>query len=137
MRVLVIGSGGREQAIAWACRRHGHDVRVAADLPDGWRDHLLRAIDPLPERLEEFDTLMTGQPIWQNRLQGVGAITTEDNDPWDDPYYIGGPWDMGYRASRIASRLEAAIASGTASLDAMQSIQGLNLRAVSNRSRAP
>lgn len=34
MRVLVIGSGGREQAIAWACRRHGHDVRVLAELPD-------------------------------------------------------------------------------------------------------
>ena len=34
MRVLVIGSGGREQAIAWACRRHGHAVQVAADLPD-------------------------------------------------------------------------------------------------------
>ena len=33
MRVLVIGSGGREAAIAWACRRHGHEVRVAADLP--------------------------------------------------------------------------------------------------------
>lgn len=34
MRVLVLGSGGREQAIAWACRRHGHDVRLAADLGD-------------------------------------------------------------------------------------------------------
>ncbi len=32
MRVLVIGGGGREQAIAWACRRHGHDVRVADGL---------------------------------------------------------------------------------------------------------
>ena len=32
MRVLVIGGGGREQAIAWACRHHGHDVRLAADL---------------------------------------------------------------------------------------------------------
>jgi phosphoribosylamine--glycine ligase/phosphoribosylaminoimidazole synthetase len=32
MRVLVVGSGGREQAIAWACRRHGHDVRIAPDL---------------------------------------------------------------------------------------------------------
>ena len=29
MRVAVIGGGGREQAIAWACRRHGHDVSVA------------------------------------------------------------------------------------------------------------
>ncbi len=28
MRVLVVGGGGREQAIAWACRHHGHDVRV-------------------------------------------------------------------------------------------------------------
>jgi phosphoribosylamine--glycine ligase/phosphoribosylaminoimidazole synthetase len=29
MRVRVVGSGGREQAIAWACRRHGHDVSLA------------------------------------------------------------------------------------------------------------
>ncbi|MET0460699.1 MAG: phosphoribosylamine--glycine ligase, partial [Ilumatobacteraceae bacterium] len=32
MRVGVIGTGGREQAIAWACRRHGHDVTLAADI---------------------------------------------------------------------------------------------------------
>jgi phosphoribosylamine--glycine ligase/phosphoribosylaminoimidazole synthetase len=32
MLVAVIGSGGREQAIAWACRRFGHDVRLGADL---------------------------------------------------------------------------------------------------------
>jgi len=35
MRVLVIGSGGREQAIAWACRRDGHDVELADTLPAG------------------------------------------------------------------------------------------------------
>ena len=29
MKVLVIGSGGREAAIAWACRRHGHEVAIA------------------------------------------------------------------------------------------------------------
>jgi phosphoribosylamine--glycine ligase/phosphoribosylaminoimidazole synthetase len=34
MRVLVIGTGGREQAIAWTCRHHGHDVRLSADLGD-------------------------------------------------------------------------------------------------------
>lgn len=33
MRVIVIGSGGREAAIAWACRRRGHHVDVLADLP--------------------------------------------------------------------------------------------------------
>ncbi len=51
---------------------------VAADLPDGWKGSLQRAIDPLPERLDEFDILMTGQPIWRERLQGVGVITAEE-----------------------------------------------------------
>jgi phosphoribosylamine--glycine ligase/phosphoribosylaminoimidazole synthetase len=32
MRVLVVGSGGREHAIAWACEQHGHTVRIAPDL---------------------------------------------------------------------------------------------------------
>ncbi|MBI2710439.1 MAG: NADH-quinone oxidoreductase subunit D [Actinobacteria bacterium] len=51
---------------------------VAADLPDGWRDDVLRLMDMLPPRLEEYDILMTGQPIWRERLQGVGVITTEE-----------------------------------------------------------
>ncbi len=32
MNVLVLGGGGREQAIAWACRRHGHSVVIAGSL---------------------------------------------------------------------------------------------------------
>jgi NADH-quinone oxidoreductase subunit D len=51
---------------------------VAADLPDGWRDDVLRLLDTLPERLHEFDLLMTGQPIWRERLQGVGVITPQE-----------------------------------------------------------
>jgi NADH-quinone oxidoreductase subunit D len=51
---------------------------VATDLPGGWRDELLRVLDPIPERLEEFDLLMTGQPIWRERLQGVGVLTAEE-----------------------------------------------------------
>ena len=41
MRVLVIGSGGREAAIASACRAHGHSVEVSADLPDQPRTDLV------------------------------------------------------------------------------------------------
>ncbi len=48
---------------------------VAADLPPGWRDDVLRLLDLIPPRLEEYDILMTGQPIWRDRLQGVGVIT--------------------------------------------------------------
>ena len=51
---------------------------VAADLPDGWRDEVLRLLELIPPRLDEYDTLMTGQPIWRERLQGVGVITTEE-----------------------------------------------------------
>ena len=51
---------------------------VAADLPDGWRDDVLRVLDILPARLEEYDDLMTGQPIWRERLQGVGVITAQE-----------------------------------------------------------
>ena len=34
MRVLVVGSGGREHAIAWACEQHGHTVSITAGLGD-------------------------------------------------------------------------------------------------------
>ncbi len=51
---------------------------VAADLPAGWRDDVLRLLDMLPPRLAEYDTLLTGQPIWRDRLQGVGVITARE-----------------------------------------------------------
>ncbi|CAN5480411.1 MAG: NADH-quinone oxidoreductase subunit D [Acidimicrobiia bacterium] len=48
---------------------------VAADLPAGWRDDVLRLLESIPGRLDEYDLLMTGQPIWRERLQGVGVLT--------------------------------------------------------------
>lgn len=51
---------------------------LAADLPAGWRDDVLDILENLPSRLEEYDILMTGQPIWRERLQGVGAITARE-----------------------------------------------------------
>jgi NADH-quinone oxidoreductase subunit D len=51
---------------------------VAADLPVDWRDDVLRILDVLPDRLAEYDTLMTGQPIWRERLQGVGVLNTAE-----------------------------------------------------------
>jgi len=50
---------------------------VAADLPDGWHDDVLKVCDYLPSRLDEYDELLTGQPIWRERTQGVGVITQE------------------------------------------------------------
>jgi NADH-quinone oxidoreductase subunit D len=51
---------------------------VAADLPDGWRDGVLRVLDLCAPRLDEYDELLTGQPIYRGRLQGVGVITADE-----------------------------------------------------------
>jgi acyl-homoserine lactone acylase PvdQ len=54
-----------------------------------------------------------------------GNITTDD-DLFDDPYYIGGPWIEGYRGARIEERLGELIAGGDATLEAMQELQADN-----------
>ncbi len=51
---------------------------TAADLPPGWRDDVLSILDMLPERLGEYEVLMNGQPIWRERLQGIGVITASE-----------------------------------------------------------
>jgi NADH-quinone oxidoreductase subunit D len=71
---------------------------VAADLPDGWRDETLRFLELVPPRLEEYDLLMTGQPIWRERLQGVGVITAREAMALGATGPIlrsaGVPWDL-------------------------------------------
>ncbi len=51
---------------------------VAADLPAGWRDDVAELIELIDPRLDEYDRLLTGQPIWRERLQGVGVITAAE-----------------------------------------------------------
>ena len=48
---------------------------VAADLPDGWQADVRHLLELIPPRLDEYDKLLTGQPIFRGRLQGVGVIT--------------------------------------------------------------
>jgi phosphoribosylamine--glycine ligase/phosphoribosylaminoimidazole synthetase len=48
MRVLVVGGGGREHAIAWACEQHGHTVTIAAELGEATADDVDLVI-PGPE----------------------------------------------------------------------------------------
>ena len=71
---------------------------VAADLPDGWRDAVLTFIDAIPASLDEYDVLLTGQPIYRERLQGVGVITAQEAIALGATGPIlrstGVPWDL-------------------------------------------
>ena len=51
---------------------------VAADLPEGWQAAVRNLLDTVPARLDEYEVLLTDQPVYQERLQGVGVITTEE-----------------------------------------------------------
>jgi NADH-quinone oxidoreductase subunit D len=51
---------------------------TAADLPDGWEDDVLVIIDTIEARLDDYDELITGQPIFRERTEGVGAITADE-----------------------------------------------------------
>jgi len=51
---------------------------VAADLPDGWQDDVQVICDTIYERSFEYDQLLTGQPIFRQRLIGVAPITAEE-----------------------------------------------------------
>ena len=84
--MMLYGWREREEVLRWlemvtGLRMNHNFIRVgglAADLPDGWQKALEKIIDTIPGRLDEYDILMTNQPIWRERLQGVGSITTEE-----------------------------------------------------------
>ncbi len=84
--MIIYGWREREEVLRFfqkttGLRMNHNFIRVgglAADLPDGWRDDVLRLFDLIEPRLDEYDVLMTNQPIWRGRLQGVGTITSRE-----------------------------------------------------------
>ena len=84
--MMIYGFRERESILAFfekcsGLRMNHNYIRpggLAADLPDGWRDDVLRILETLPTRLDDYDLLLTGQPIWRERTQGVGVITADE-----------------------------------------------------------
>jgi NADH-quinone oxidoreductase subunit D len=84
--IMIYGWRDREEMLRFfekvtGLRMNHNFIRpggVAADLPDGWEDDIIRLVDEIEPHLDDLDTLLTGQPIWRDRLQGVGVITSEE-----------------------------------------------------------
>jgi NADH-quinone oxidoreductase subunit D len=83
--MMLYGWREREQVLSFfenvtGLRMNHNYIRpggVAADLPDGWQQQVLAICDHILPRLEEYDTLLTGQPIFRERTEGVGVVTPE------------------------------------------------------------
>jgi NADH-quinone oxidoreductase subunit D len=82
LNMLVYGWRDRELLLSFfekvtGLRMNHNYIRpggVAADLPDGWRDDVTAICDTVLRRMDEYDNLLTGQPLLQNRMSGVGAL---------------------------------------------------------------
>jgi NADH-quinone oxidoreductase subunit D len=55
---------------------------VGWDMPAGWRDKVLRFLDHFEPIVDEFDRLITNNPIFVKRLGGMATITGEEAISW-------------------------------------------------------
>jgi NADH-quinone oxidoreductase subunit D len=51
---------------------------LALEPPAGWRGTVERFLKMMPSRIDDYESLLTGNRIWMGRLQGVGYISPED-----------------------------------------------------------
>ena len=51
---------------------------VQWDLPPAFEPRLRELLAILPERFDEYERMLTNNPIWRNRLEGVGYLSAED-----------------------------------------------------------
>jgi NADH-quinone oxidoreductase subunit D len=106
LSMIIYGWREREEALRLlekitGLRMNNNYIRpggVAAELPDGWQDDTLALCNLVEKGTAEYDELLTGNPIWQERLVGVGVITTEQALALSATGPIlrstGFPWDL-------------------------------------------
>jgi NADH-quinone oxidoreductase subunit D len=51
---------------------------LALEPPPGWLKRVEKVVQKLPARIEEYETLLTKNPIWLRRTVGIGKISRQD-----------------------------------------------------------
>jgi NADH-quinone oxidoreductase subunit D len=51
---------------------------LALEPPTGWVERVEKFLKMMPSRINEYESLLTGNRIWLGRLKGVGYISAED-----------------------------------------------------------
>jgi NADH-quinone oxidoreductase subunit D len=86
LSMMIYGWREREEVLRYkelvtGLRMNHNFIRpggVAADLPDGWEDATLALCDTVEHGMRDYEDLLSENPIWLERLVGVGQITTEE-----------------------------------------------------------
>jgi NADH dehydrogenase I D subunit len=55
---------------------------LAADLPEGWKEAIDHFVNILRERMKDYEALITKNPIFKARTQGVGCLSLKDAMEW-------------------------------------------------------
>jgi NADH-quinone oxidoreductase subunit D len=84
--MMIFGFREREMLLAFfekttGLRMNHNFIRpggTAADLPDGWEDDIDLICENVALRLDDYDQLLTGQPIFHRRMDGVGALDADE-----------------------------------------------------------
>lgn len=50
---------------------------IAADLPDAWKKDVLEVCDLVEKGVKQYDNILSANPIFRERMLGVGILTTE------------------------------------------------------------
>jgi NADH-quinone oxidoreductase subunit D len=85
LSMMIYGWREREEVLRYkemvtGLRMNHNFIRpggVAADLPDGWEEATLALCDTVEHGMRDYEELLNENPIWLERLVGVGTITTE------------------------------------------------------------
>ncbi len=57
--------------------RYFHVGGCAADMPEGFEAALRKFIGKMPSRIDEYETLLSGNQIWLDRMKGIGVLSAD------------------------------------------------------------
>ncbi len=71
---------------------------LMADLPPGFDTAVRKIVREFPQRFDEYEDLLTNNPLWIQRLKGIGVIKAEEAIDWGlsgpNLRACGVPWDL-------------------------------------------
>lgn len=64
---------GVRMMTSWICPGGLRD-----DVPAGWIEKVQKFVDRFPAKIDDYDKLLTKNPIWIERLTGIGVVSAKD-----------------------------------------------------------